>query len=80
MQFRHPEQLDRQRFHHELSDSGRLGRVHPGEDPTMPLLIVALLALAALASIVSQGVSLTPLFLIAGSFTAFLLLASLRPR
>lgn len=78
MQFRHPEQLDRQRFHHDLSDGGPLALNRPAENLLALLVIVALLSLFAVAALAAEGISLTPLIAILGSAAVLLLLPGLR--
>jgi hypothetical protein len=80
MIFRHPERLDRQRFHQDLDEGADIGVNRPAQSLIGLLVVLAFISLLAVGSLASQGSSLAPLLAIAAGFAALLLLSCLRPR
>ncbi len=80
MQFRHPEHLDRQRFHQDLAEGAEISANRPAQGLIGALLVLAFVSLLAVASLASQGRSLALLLAIASGFAALLLLSCFRPR
>lgn len=78
MQFRHPENLDRQRFRQDFFDRGPLSLRSVADGLATLLVILAAVGLVAVASLAAAGVSLTPLLVIAAGCAVLVGLSCLR--
>lgn len=78
MNFRHPELADRQRFHSDFSEWAGTGRDRTAEELLGPLVLLALLCVAAVASLAAAGTSLVPLLALLVATALLILIGALR--